>query len=335
MELKWKAIGGSAIGVAIITLIVVLNYPVTTNTYYCADEPQKLMECNYGISGGAKTRCYLNEAKSKWDYCSTGWIKALDYIEKEIVYRDTLLDFENVDILSNKKDYNLALGNGFGKHPVITEDARINVTTQGTFEITDLTGKDRNIDIVLRIQNVSNEKVIIDKIWNWSSNIPHYEEVITYGNITCELCDENITWGINGSYQNLTHYGPGWKLINKEINSLREKDYNKSLVESIGEKNRAFYGGYSIYNIRLKANETNKYKFSVKGEAIKRTEFLILVYSENQLVGILDPYFIEISDAIHLDSNRDLINNIYNEVKALDNIWSEPVYTNEFVRVNF
>src|SRR3989344_1388522 len=44
---------------------------------------------------------------------------------------------------------------------------------------------------------------------------------------------------------------------------------------------------------------------------------------------------IEISNAIHLDSNRDPINNIYDEVKTLDNVWSEQINTNEFVRVNF
>ena len=29
------------------------------------------------------------------------------------------------------------------------------------------------------------------------------------------------------------------------------------------------------------------------------------------------------------------MNDIYNEVKSLDNIWSEPIYENEFVRVTF
>ena len=44
---------------------------------------------------------------------------------------------------------------------------------------------------------------------------------------------------------------------------------------------------------------------------------------------------VEISNALHLDSNRDFISVIYEEVKEKDNIWSEPVYTNEFVRINF
>ena len=44
---------------------------------------------------------------------------------------------------------------------------------------------------------------------------------------------------------------------------------------------------------------------------------------------------IEISDAEHLDENRELINNIYDEVYKLDNNWSEPIYNDEYVRVTF
>jgi len=44
---------------------------------------------------------------------------------------------------------------------------------------------------------------------------------------------------------------------------------------------------------------------------------------------------IEISNAIHLDSNKDFISNIYNEVKNKDNIWSEPIYENEYLRITF
>ena len=50
-----------------------------------------------------------------------------------------------------------------------------------------------------------------------------------------------------------------------------------------------------------------------------------------------DPGFGEIliTKAMHLDENKDIISDIYNEVKAKDNIWSEPIYENEYVRVTF
>ncbi len=50
-----------------------------------------------------------------------------------------------------------------------------------------------------------------------------------------------------------------------------------------------------------------------------------------------DPGFAEIiaTDAIHLDENYNEISNIYNDIQSKDNIWSEPIYQNEIVRVTF
>jgi hypothetical protein len=44
---------------------------------------------------------------------------------------------------------------------------------------------------------------------------------------------------------------------------------------------------------------------------------------------------IEISDAEHLDENREFISDIYNEVFELDDIWSETIGEGEYVRVTF
>jgi len=44
---------------------------------------------------------------------------------------------------------------------------------------------------------------------------------------------------------------------------------------------------------------------------------------------------IKISNAIHLNKNKDFIENIYDKVRILDNKWSEPIYNNEYVRVTF
>ena len=42
--------------------------------YYCAIE-NSTKECQFGISGGKQTRCYLSEILTikTWDYCSSGW----------------------------------------------------------------------------------------------------------------------------------------------------------------------------------------------------------------------------------------------------------------------
>jgi len=282
--------------------------------------------------------------------------------------------FENVNLTSDKKTYDLSYGYGFGKNPVITDDMFKNGTTQVYFNVTDLTGLDRIIDIEVRIENATAKEIVIEDIWNWSLDIPHYEQVINWTNTTVDcgewyfLKPDNTTCYvlISNTYENLTHYGPGWNLINESstITDIKEKDkkskdidnqtkedlkkakddaHNKTLTKSTGKNGEEFYNGASIYSIYLKANSTEKFKFNVKGSTAKNVEFLIEVYEsdnpsnpkKNQLVGLLDPDLVELSDAIHLDSNRDPINNIYDEVKTLDNVWSEPIYTNEFVRVNF
>lgn len=55
-------------------------------------------------------------------------------------------------------------------------------------------------------------------------------------------------------------------------------------------------------------------------------------------VSPVDPGYVEIihiSKAYHLDENRSLISDIYDEVRELDGIWSEPLYSGEYVRVTF
>ena len=44
---------------------------------------------------------------------------------------------------------------------------------------------------------------------------------------------------------------------------------------------------------------------------------------------------IEISKAVHLDSNKNFINDIYEQVKAQDEVWSEHISSGYFVRVTF
>jgi len=44
---------------------------------------------------------------------------------------------------------------------------------------------------------------------------------------------------------------------------------------------------------------------------------------------------IYITKANHLDSNKEFISDIYDEVSELDGVWSEPIYSGEYVRVTF
>ncbi len=44
---------------------------------------------------------------------------------------------------------------------------------------------------------------------------------------------------------------------------------------------------------------------------------------------------IEITNAQHLDSDKNFISNIFEQVKDLDDIWSEPISSGEYVRITF
>ena len=42
-----------------------------------------------------------------------------------------------------------------------------------------------------------------------------------------------------------------------------------------------------------------------------------------------------ITKAEHLDENRNFVSDIYEEVKTLDDVWSETIADNEYVRIKF
>lgn len=53
--------------------------------------------------------------------------------------------------------------------------------------------------------------------------------------------------------------------------------------------------------------------------------------SSNQIYEII----IEIASADHLNSNKEYISSIYDQVRELDQIWSEPIYHEDYIRVVF
>ncbi|MDO8528299.1 MAG: helix-turn-helix domain-containing protein, partial [Nanoarchaeota archaeon] len=63
---------------------------------------------------------------------------------------------------------------------------------------------------------------------------------------------------------------------------------------------------------------------------VEKVEWIVPQLSEQTYELI-----IEISKAEHLDSNKDFISDIYEQVNKLDDVWSEPISANEYVRVTF
>ncbi len=59
-------------------------------------------------------------------------------------------------------------------------------------------------------------------------------------------------------------------------------------------------------------------------------EWIVPHLSEQQYLLI-----IEVSKAEHLDENKEFVSDIYQQVRKKDNIWSEPIHNQEYVRVTF
>jgi len=55
------------------------------------------------------------------------------------------------------------------------------------------------------------------------------------------------------------------------------------------------------------------------------------VVNDSQTFDII----IQASDAEHLDENRSFISDNYEQIKFLDNVWSDEIKNNEYLRVTF
>ncbi|MBI4154801.1 right-handed parallel beta-helix repeat-containing protein, partial [Candidatus Woesearchaeota archaeon] len=140
----------------------------------------------------------------------------------------------------------------------------------------------------------------------------------------------------------------------KEI-KLKIDDAPKEKIETfIKVKNKEFVKVYAIdptelefdnANVTVVATGTSLYKCKewnftrqecygewslFKKDLIPGREYTFILTQD-------DPGFgeINITKAEHLDENKTFIKDIYNETKDKNNIWSEPIYHNEWVRVTY
>jgi len=65
------------------------------------------------------------------------------------------------------------------------------------------------------------------------------------------------------------------------------------------------------------------------------TGFIVSDDFEDETASAVIRFVIEITKAKHLDTSRNFISNIYDEVKALDDVWSEEIPSGDYVRVTF
>jgi len=86
---------------------------------------------------------------------------------------------------------------------------------------------------------------------------------------------------------------------------------------------------YQVFNDGKKEVQASIYDSNENGY-LDYVEWLVPSLSEAVFEIV-----IEISNAEHLDSNKNFISDIYEEVKEQDGVWSEAINNNEYVRVTF
>ena len=74
----------------ILTSMIVPTY-FENPQYYCEAE-SSIKECPGNLSGGSATRCYLDENKSTWDYCKSGWIE----VTNDLIIQEEPEEPENI-----------------------------------------------------------------------------------------------------------------------------------------------------------------------------------------------------------------------------------------------
>ncbi len=137
-----------------------------------------------------------------------------------------------------------------------------------------------------------------------------------------------------------------------ELQESKEKKVEKRVVVR-GRDDLHFQNVLAFSDIkeRVGLNEINRikiYRIDIVDSVEVKSEVKFSAYDSNEN-GLIDrvewivPYLsevvyeiiIEVKEAEHLDSDRNFISDIYEEVKALDGVWSEKIYHNEYVRVVF
>jgi len=128
---------------------------------------------------------------------------------------------------------------------------------------------------------------------------------------------------------------------------LFEEDIKRGKKIIISGPDSVHYENVSAYtNLSKEVPESKIRLYRTTNRAREQTQFTAYDNNNNSLIDYIEwivPHLseqtyeliIEISKAEHLDSEKQFISDIYEQVKSLDGIWSEPINNNEYVRVTF
>jgi len=182
------------------------------------------------------------------------------------------------------------------------------------------------------------EKVKIKNLGTGNKILAFFEGLTITGRVTNNENNE-IIFDKPGEYE-LNYETPAPYAIEEEIERGKR-------VKIVGPETIHYKNVLSFTN--LDENLNIRDPSSVKIHWVENDEFIVPVsIQDRDSNGIYDYVewitpslstqtfeIIVITDAEHLDSNRNFISDIYEEVRELDDIWSEEISDKEYVRVTF
>jgi hypothetical protein len=157
-------------------------------------------------------------------------------------------------------------------------------------------------------ENISNGKRVII-----SSDV-HYENILAYSELPYEISLNKIKLYY---YDDVTG--------EKVLTNFDAYDSNGDLITGSTPEEKG-YENVSVNDlVNVSAGE-----IPVEQNLVSFITWIV-PHTSNQTYEII----IDITNAEHLDSNRTLIENIYNDVKSRDGVWSPTINNGEYVRVTF
>ena len=136
----------------------------------------------------------------------------------------------------------------------------------------------------------------------------------------------------------IEYYTKGPEIIEKEIDIFKkevtiysELHYENILAYTpIKDVNKDLIKLYRTTNGIRELTEIINYKDSNNNGLIDEIKWIVPSLS-NETYEVI----IEISKAMHLSEDKEFISDIYNEVYKLDNVWSEEINSEEYIRITF
>ncbi len=271
-------------------------------------------DCNYSLDEGISN--YTMQSQDNVNFISNLNITDGDYSvryycwdssnnlnDSEIISfsKNTSLEINNFSIIEDNSEERIAIGKPVKwKKKIIKEEGEINIKIPAM--ATDIKIKKDQIEKEIISENKTDIKLEED------SGIYEIEYVLPAPTLKEEELNEKKIVAIS------VPEGIEYKNILASI-SIEEITKDKRFIKIYSNKEKKY--------LEFKALDTdnNEYLDSVEWNAPSSDDIFEII--------------IQITNAEHLDENKDLISNIYEQVKELDEIWSEPIYHNEFIRVSF